>query len=43
MLTRKRRQQVPTFLEGTPGRYFKRDMPPKMPSYDGRSFGILIY
>ncbi|KAK0404049.1 hypothetical protein QR680_017257 [Steinernema hermaphroditum] len=32
MLARRRRQQTPTFLEGTPGRYQRRDSPPRVPS-----------
>uniref|UniRef100_A0A1I8A258 WW domain-containing protein n=1 Tax=Steinernema glaseri TaxID=37863 RepID=A0A1I8A258_9BILA len=32
MLARRRRQQTPTFLEGTPGRYLRRESPPRVPS-----------
>lgn len=32
MLNRRRHQQTPTFLEGTPGLYVKRESPPRVPS-----------
>ncbi|VDK60435.1 unnamed protein product [Anisakis simplex] len=35
MLNRRRRHQTPTFLEGTPGRYLKRETPLPVPSCDG--------
>ncbi|KHN73576.1 Protein salvador -like protein 1 [Toxocara canis] len=35
MLNRRRRQQTPTFLEGTPGRYLKRETPLPVPSCNG--------
>ncbi|MFH4975385.1 hypothetical protein AB6A40_002094 [Gnathostoma spinigerum] len=31
MLNRRRRHQTPTFLEGTPGRYLRRETPPAVP------------
>uniref|UniRef100_A0A0M3HQD1 Protein salvador 1 n=2 Tax=Ascaris TaxID=6251 RepID=A0A0M3HQD1_ASCLU len=35
MLNRRRRHQTPTFLEGTPGRYLKRETPLPVPSCNG--------
>ncbi|VDD94317.1 unnamed protein product [Enterobius vermicularis] len=35
MLSRHRRHQTPTFLEGTPGRYLKRETPPPIPICNG--------
>ncbi|KAL3989568.1 WW domain family protein [Acanthocheilonema viteae] len=35
MLNRRRRHQTPTFLEGTPGRYLRREAPPSLPTCDG--------
>ncbi|VDK82501.1 unnamed protein product [Litomosoides sigmodontis] len=34
MLNRRRRHQTPTFLEGTPGRYLRREAPPSLPTCD---------
>lgn len=36
MLNRRRRHQTPTFLEGTPGRYLRREVPPSLPTCDGQ-------
>ncbi|VDN01768.1 unnamed protein product [Thelazia callipaeda] len=35
MLNRRRRHQVPTFLEGTPGRYLRREAPLSLPTCNG--------
>ncbi|VDM20376.1 unnamed protein product, partial [Wuchereria bancrofti] len=40
MLNRRRRHQTPTFLEGTPGRYLRREAPPSLPTCDGVIQGI---
>lgn len=39
-MNRRKRQQTPTFLEGTPGLYVKRESPPRVPSTGKKNLNI---